>query len=429
MKGIKWRRLSSALLDAFDCPQPPPKALQTMGIFGYHSLRTPEDLTAQANISIAHAKHIVLTITSKHTGNVVKRVDRISEILCSVLDASELIRNVHPDQAWVNAASSAYELLHNYLNQLNTNQHIYNALLSISKDTHISNKLSIQEIKVASLLLLDFEKSGIHMTDGRRSKFVQLNDDIQRLGQQFSLAAFPSERAIHFINPKIELDGIPLNVINALVKESNSKSGMVIIPTSSDIANYILKMARNPETRRKVFLAMNSADENQINVLGSLLETRGELASLLGKESFAHMYLVDKMAKDPETVNIFLENLASANCQLAYDEIKSLQNIKTLDTGIDDTFYPWYYEFYFRDTLYYTQRLASCSLSKQTSLRGSGDSLSSYFTVGSTFQGLSDVFKSLYGISLEPETIHLGETWHNDVRKLAVVHESEGTFI
>lgn len=58
----------------------------------------------------------------------------------------------------------------------------------------------------------------------------------------------------------------------------------------------------------------------------------------------------------------------------------------------------------------------------------SNNPISSYFSVGSTLQGISDVFKSLYGITLEPEEIHIGETWHTDVRKLAVVHETEGNY-
>jgi Zn-dependent oligopeptidase len=59
----------------------------------------------------------------------------------------------------------------------------------------------------------------------------------------------------------------------------------------------------------------------------------------------------------------------------------------------------------------------------------SNNPISSYFSIGSTFQGISDVFKSLYGITLEPEEILIGETWHKDVRKLAVIHETEGKFL
>lgn len=49
-----------------------------------------------------------------------------------------------------------------------------------------------------------------------------------------------------------------------------------------------------------------------------------------------------------------------------------------------------------------------------------------YFSIGSVMQGLSRLFKRLYGIQLVPATMHQGESWHPDVRKLDVVCEREG---
>lgn len=52
--------------------------------------------------------------------------------------------------------------------------------------------------------------------------------------------------------------------------------------------------------------------------------------------------------------------------------------------------------------------------------------ISPYFSVGSVMQGLSRLFKNMYGIHFEPDSIHPGETWHSQVRKLKVVCEKEG---
>lgn len=52
--------------------------------------------------------------------------------------------------------------------------------------------------------------------------------------------------------------------------------------------------------------------------------------------------------------------------------------------------------------------------------------ISPYFSVGSVMQGLSRLFKNMYGIHFEPESINPGETWHPQVRKLKVVCENEG---
>lgn len=306
----------------------------------------PIDLTNQAKLCIKQASYIVNLISNDNNpAKVVKRVDMISELLCSILDASELIRNVHPDEEWVNAASNAYVILHNYLNQLNTNQELYKAILPIIKDSRLNQQLSSEEVKVASLLISDFEKSGINMPEKQRKQFVKLNDDIQRLGQDFQSNAFPSEEIIVFNNPAFEFTGVPPKFIEALILSSNqnkSRNGdLAIVPTNSEIATYIMKTARNAETRRRIFMAMHSAENSQIEILESLLRTRAELALLLGKESFADMYLLDKMAQTPANVNSFLESLATKNRPFADSEINKLWKLKKAHTGADDGIKAW----------------------------------------------------------------------------------------
>ena len=56
---------------------------------------------------------------------IVKRLDRLSDKLCSMIDTFELLRNVHPNPQYINAANEAYEILNNYFNQLNTNYNLY----------------------------------------------------------------------------------------------------------------------------------------------------------------------------------------------------------------------------------------------------------------------------------------------------------------
>jgi len=51
---------------------------------------------------------------------VVKNLDRLSDMLCGVIDLAELVRNAHPDRAWVEAANNAYEALCEFMNVLNT---------------------------------------------------------------------------------------------------------------------------------------------------------------------------------------------------------------------------------------------------------------------------------------------------------------------
>jgi len=57
----------------------------------------------------------------------------------------------------------------------------------------------------------------------------------------------------------------------------------------------------------------------------------------------------------------------------------------------------------------------------------SGTQLAPYFSLGACIEGLSNLFSDLFGIRLREVTdVGPGEMWCADVRKLSVVHETEG---
>ena len=64
-------------------------------------------------------------------------------------------------------------------------------------------------------------------------------------------------------------------------------------------AQMIMTSAPEEEPRRKVYMASNSSTEKQVYLLDRMVKARGELARLVGKDSYADMALSDKMAKCP----------------------------------------------------------------------------------------------------------------------------------
>lgn len=58
-----------------------------------------------------------------------KLLDRLSDVLCLVIDMAELVRNVHPDERWIAESDRAYERLGSFMNGLNTHQGLYQVSL------------------------------------------------------------------------------------------------------------------------------------------------------------------------------------------------------------------------------------------------------------------------------------------------------------
>uniref|UniRef100_A0A8K9X5C0 Mitochondrial intermediate peptidase n=1 Tax=Oncorhynchus mykiss TaxID=8022 RepID=A0A8K9X5C0_ONCMY len=123
------------------------------------------------------------------------------------------------------------------------------------------------------------------------------------------------------------------------------------------------------EVAYRIFLYPNA---DLMECLEELLKCRNKLAKLVGYESYAH---------------------------------RALQGTMEL--------MPW-------DPPYFSGVLRAERYNIEPSL------YSPYFSLGSCMEGLNSLFTKLYGVSIMSEHPSAGEVWNDDVRKLAVVHETEG---
>lgn len=79
----------------------------------------------------------------------------------------------------------------------------------------------------------------------------------------------------------------------------------------------------------------NKCNEN-IHLLKEALTLRDEAARLLGYPDHATFVLEDKMAKTPQTVNDFLDNLRKKLASGAEEELGKLKELKRADVGDSD---------------------------------------------------------------------------------------------
>ena len=101
------------------------------GIFGHPSLTSPQALESIAGAVLQRAQLLTERVlrapqSRSEMFKVVKNLDRLSDLLCSVVDLAEFIRNAHPDPKWVASANNLYESLSEFMNVLNTHVGLYN---------------------------------------------------------------------------------------------------------------------------------------------------------------------------------------------------------------------------------------------------------------------------------------------------------------
>ncbi|KAG0235485.1 Mitochondrial intermediate peptidase [Actinomortierella wolfii] len=396
---------------------------QAAGLFLYPNLKSPEAFLESVNAAIARGYLLVERIAhapergEQEMKKVIKLFDRLSDVLCKVIDAAELVRCLHPDPDWRQGAETVYEELFSWMNTLNTDPRLYSVLKSVLDTPTIEKHLSDAERQVALVFLRDFEKSGIHLSDAKRADFVRISDRIVGLGRDFiQRTTTPGAGPAHImVSPPTRLQGLSPTYIQRITKTNKLGEQVAMVPTSGWESQMVLKYVEDEGVRRAMYVASMAEDKSKVAILDDLLRSRYQLAELVGKPSYGHMFLADKMVKNPENVEMFLQTLAKSHQKAVDAELMMLQKAKQIHTkNSNATLQAWDREFYAR------------MVSAKNSILDHGDPISSYFSVGTTMDGLSKLFSRLYGIKFVPGVVQPGEVWHEDVQRLDVVDEREG---
>lgn len=381
--------------------------------FSMQSLKEAQQLVDQMRQDRSHQGHL----------NYIRNLDRLSDMLCRVIDLCEFIRASHPDSQFVRAAQLCHEEMFEFMNVLNTDSTLCEILKRVLSDDLIASKLSEEELKVGKILLEDFEKSGIDMAPEVGEQFINLSQQISIVGQEFiSNTDFPKSEYVKVSCNELETSGISPLLLNHLSRDTKGQNYKV--PTYGYIAFSILRSCPSENIRMKIWTAVHSCPEKQITRLKHLVKLRGLLAQIMGKNSYSDYQLEGKMAKSPVYVRGFVESLAEAIKPLAVRELRALANLKSshLDLPIPKTdeevlkfVRPWDRDFY--STLISLQQQRKTLKNEQ---------INSYFSLGTVMQGLSSLLEDIYGIRLEPAVAKVGETWSPEVRRINVVSDQEG---
>jgi intermediate peptidase len=124
-------------------------------------------------------------LSSNRKRKLVEIFDHLSNSLCKVADMAEFIRVAHPSEAFGHAAEDACLSISRLVEKLNTHRELYLALKGSTGHKDVVPTTAVDE-HVSQLFLFDFEQSGIHLDNEKRSRVVYLNDFILYTGQQFA---------------------------------------------------------------------------------------------------------------------------------------------------------------------------------------------------------------------------------------------------
>ncbi|KAK7322431.1 hypothetical protein VNO77_25810 [Canavalia gladiata] len=397
--------------------------LPPTGLYGFPHLKSPKGFQPFVDEAIERSEELIRFIkTNPSAAEVVGAMDEISDTVCTVIDSAELCRQTHPDREFVEEASEASMRINEYLNYLNTNPDLYDALKKAKKECHTLSKEAQRGIKN---LRDDFERGGIHLCSEESNRVNELNIEISELSRQYNdnivmdpgtVDIYPSSRipkSLHYLVKPICRSESSITKDLSGSRDTHKEKGFRITTDPQTLAS-ILQFSSDDEVRKMVYIQGNSVPQANVDVLNRLISARHELAQIMGYRSFAEFAVKPNMAFSPKVVMSFLLEMSKMVQAKTQEEHKLLTKFKREKCGQSDgDLRPW-------DEAYYMTMMKS-TVSKLDSLI-----VASYFSLANCLEGLKVLVQSLFGATFHSIPLAPGESWDPHVLKLSLHHPEEG---
>lgn len=310
------------------------------------------------------------------------------------------------------AAQQLSPLLSEFSNDIRLNTTLFQRVKAVYEQRE-SLSLTKEQQTLLEKKYKGFSRNGANLSEDKKTRLRAIDKELSQLSLQFGehVLAETQQYELHITNED-DLKGLPEGTIEAAknLAETKNKEGWIF---TLDYPSYIpfMTYAENRTLRKQLSMAFGSKAfhndklDNQEIVL-QIAKLRFERANLLGYKTHAHFVLEERMAKTPEKVTNFLQELLTKAKPAAQKEFETLQQFAKEIDGID-TLQKW-------DGAYYTEKL------KQKLFNLDDEKLKPYFKLDNVIKGVFDVAHKLYDLQFEP--IDNIDTYHEEVKTYKVTN-------
>jgi thimet oligopeptidase len=248
--------------------------------------------------------------------NTLRPYDDAIQLLNSANYFASLMQQVHPEAMYRDRATAMVRKVSAAVTALSLNRQVYNALTAV--DLSHADAETRYYIERQSL---EFRLAGVDKDDAARAKLKKLNDQLTEEQSAFDRNISDSTKTVT-VSTVSELDGLPKDYID---RHPSGKDGLIRITT--DYPDYMpaIKFAKSAALRRQLFAAFQTrAFPKNMEVLKSMMQTRYEIASLLGYNSWADYSAADKMIGKGAAIADFIQKIDTAAHPVAEKEFAML---------------------------------------------------------------------------------------------------------
>ncbi len=288
-------------------------------------------------------------------------------------------------------------LLTAHANDVLLDQELFQRIAQVYEQKE-SLSLTAEQSTLLEKTYKSFVRNGAQLGAADAETLRKIDQELAQLSLQFGEHVLAeTNRFLHLVDQKSELEGLPQGALEAAAQLAEEKGHAGNWAFSLDYPSYIpvITYAKNRDLRKTLFMAFNTkcakGDEldNQ-EIIKQLVTLRHRRAQLLGYESHANFTLEERMAKSPETVFEFLNSLlekAKPKAKLDVEEVAALA--KKLDQL--EALEKW-------DFTYYSELL------KKEKYAFDEEELRPYFSLENVISGVFATASRLFGLRFVPNS-------------------------
>ena len=351
--------------------------------------------------------------------NTIEAMEKSGKPLTKVNSVFYNLNSANTNDEMQEIAKTVAPMLSKHNDDINLNEKLFARVKAIFNE---KDKLSLttEQKTVLKNYYDDFIRGGANLNNEQKEKFRKINEELSLLSLKFGENLLKETNSIGLIiENKNDLAGLPESVIQSAFELGKTKGheGKWVFTLQKPSFIPFLQYSEKRNLREVIFKAYinrgnnnNEFDNNK--TLSSIAALRVERANLLGYKTHADYILEKNMAKNPETVYKFLNDLWKPALNRAKMEIDDMQKIIN-NEGNNFKLEAW-------DWWYYAEKVKKEKYDLDEKM------LRPYFKLENVLQGVFDVASKLYGIKfVERNDI---PTYHPDV-KVIEVKEAEGKHI
>lgn len=282
-------------------------------------------------------------------------------------------------------------------------------------DKRESLNLSVEQAKLLDDTYKSFSRNGANLSDEAKAEYSKLQEELSLATLKFGKNVLSATNAFTLeITDENELAGLPQYVRDMAAKEAKDrgKEGWVFTLNAPSYSPF-LKFSENRPLREKMWRAYNSkcigGEFDNSETIRQIVNLRIKVSNILGYETYADYALEDRMAKTPQAVTSFLDNLMEKSLPFARRDVADIQKYAD-QNGFDGRLMPW-------DFAYWSEKYQDEKYAINEEL------LKPYFELGSVRTAIFDLAGRLYGLKfIERKDLPV---YHPDVQVFEVKDEND----